>query len=111
MLELWVMSYLSRKMFREKIYEHQLIGLFSVIIPFIFKVITIVLFFCDGNNKLENGQIDYKYNNTNYNSNNDNETILLKSLFVAHSWLFPISFLSYFILNHILLSVLKKLWI
>ena len=88
MAELIIMAYLCNKMFREKIYKHQLISIYLVSIPFILKTATIILLFCDENNHLKNGQINYKY---------DNESILLKSLFVAHWWLFPISCILHFI--------------
>ena len=55
---------------------------------FFFKFSTIVLLFYDENNHLKDNQINYKYNS---------ETTLLKSLFIAHLWLLPISFIAYFI--------------
>ena len=71
MLELIIMAYLCYKMLKLKIYKHQLLAIYLVSIPFLFKTIT----------------INYKYND---NSN------LLKSLFVANWWLFPISFVIFF---------------
>ena len=104
MVELWIMAYLCKKMLKTKIYIHQLIGIYSAFIPFLLKATTITLFFFDENNYLENGQINYKYNN-------DKENTLAKSLFVAHTWLFPISFISYFIVmvieSYIVISIKK----
>ena len=88
MLELVIMTYLNHKMFQLKIYKHQKLAIYLVSIPFILKSVTIILFFCDENNYLKDGQTNYKYNDS---------TSLLKSLFVAHAWLFPISMILYFV--------------
>ena len=88
MVELIIMAYLNYKMFNIQIYEHQKLSLYLISIPIILKTITIVFFFCDENNYLQNGVINYKYNE---------KTSLLKSLFVAHWWLFPIMLIMYFI--------------
>ena len=87
MLELIIMAYLCYKMLKLKIYKHQLLAIYLVSIPFLLKTITIILLFCDENNYFKKGETNYKYND---NSN------LLKSLFVAYWWLFPISFVIFF---------------
>ena len=89
MIELLIMAYLCMKMLKIKIYNHQIISIYLVSLPLIFKIATIVLLFCDENNHFRNGEINYKYND---------KTTLSKSLFVAHWWLFPISFILFFII-------------
>jgi hypothetical protein len=86
MAELIVMAILTRKMFKIKIYKHQKISLWSISIPVILKITTIIFLFCDNNNYLEDTQINYKYNE---------DTDQLKSLFVAHAWLFPFATILY----------------
>ena len=86
MAELIVMAILTRKMFKIKIYKHQKISLWPISIPVILKITTIIFLFCDNNNYLEDTQINYKYNE---------ETDQLKSLFVAHAWLFPFATILY----------------
>ena len=88
MLELIIMAYLNYKMFKIQVYEHQKLSLYLISIPFILKSITIVFMFCDENNYFKDDVINYKYN--------ENKNIL-KSLFVAHWWLFPIAMIVYFI--------------
>lgn len=88
MVELLIMTYLCVRIFKVKIYQHQLISIYLISIPFLLKVATMVLFFCNENNHLKDGEINYKYND---------EDGHFKSLFVAHGWLFPISFALYFI--------------
>ena len=88
MFELIVMTYLNNKMFKIKIYRHQMLSIYLIAIPFILKTVTIVLLFCDENNYFLDGEINYKYNKT---------STQLKSLFVAQYWLFPLSCLSYLI--------------
>ena len=88
MVELLIMTYLCNKLFKLRIYQHQLIAIYMVLIPFILKTTTIILLFCDEKNHLKDGQINYKY---------DDGSSLKKSLFVAHPWLFPVSFLLFFI--------------
>ena len=83
MVDLLIMAYLCNKMLKMKIYQHQLFAIYLVSIPFILKTATIILLFSDEKNYLKDSQTNYKY---------DNESTLLKSLFVAHAWLFPISF-------------------
>ena len=92
MLELIIMAYLCYKMLMLKIYSHQRLAIYLVSIPFLLKTITIILLFCDENNHLKNGEINYKYND---------ETTFTKSLFVAHWWLLPISFIAFFIIMSI----------
>ena len=91
MLELIIITYLCMKMIKLKIYKHQRLAIYLVSIPFLLKTTTIVLLFFDENNHFKNGEINYKYND---------EIIMTKSLFVAHWWLFPISFISFFIIMY-----------
>ena len=103
MLELIIMAFLSQKMLQIKIYNHQKLSLYLVSIPIILKSVTIVLIFCDENNYFKNGEVNYKYNE---------ETTLIKSLFVARAWLFPIAMISYFILmvlNSYMTITIKKI--
>ena len=103
MFELLIMTYLNMKMFNIKIYKHQLLSIWLVSIPFILKLITIVLFFLDDNNHFKNGDINYKYS--------DNTTFL-KSLFVVYAWLFPIAIILFFIImvmNSYLIISIKKI--
>ena len=88
MVELLIMAYLYRKIFHLKTYKHQQLSLYLISIPIILKTATIALLYCDENNHFKNGEINYKYK--------DNDS-LLKSLFVAHWWLFPIAFILYFL--------------
>ena len=102
MLQLVVMAYLSKKMFNIKIFKHQQIAIYLSSVPFLLKLTTILLLFADKNNYLKDGEVNYKYNE---------ETTLFKSLFVAHWWLFPISFilfLIHMILNSYLVLNIKK---
>ena len=103
MLELIIMTYLNLKMFNIKIHNHQSLSIYLVFIPFILKVISIALFFLDENNHFTNGEINYKYNDTNPKT---------KSLFVAHAWLFPIAIILFFIImviNSYLIISIKKI--
>ena len=61
MLELIIMAYLNHKIFKIKIYKHQLLSIYLVSVPFL-KSITMVLSFCDENNYLKDGKsiIDIK---------------------------------------------------
>ena len=86
------MAYLCMKILMLKIYKHQLLAIYLTSIPFLLKTTTIVLLFFDENNHFKNGEINYKYND---------EINITKSLFVAHWWLFPISFISFFIIMSI----------
>jgi hypothetical protein len=88
MVELLIMIFLCRKVFKLKIYKHQQLSLYLISIPFLLKTATIVLFYCDENNHFKNGEINYKYNE---------KESMLKSLFVVYWWLFPIAFALYFI--------------
>ena len=88
MFELLTMAYLHNKLFNLKIFKHQKLSIYSVSLPVLLKTITIIFFFLDENNHLKNNEINYKYND---------KTTLLKSLFVAHGWLFPIAMISYII--------------
>ena len=88
MVELIIMSYLNYKMLNIEIYEHQKLSLYLISIPIILKTIPIVFLFLDENNHFKDGVINYKYNSEKYN--------LLKSLFVAHWWLFPIAMILFF---------------
>lgn len=96
-----ILAYLNNKMFKIKIYKHQILSISLVFIPFILKSVTMILLCCDENNHLKDGIINYKYGNTD----------LFKSLFVAHAWLFPISFILYFFImttnSYILLNIKK----
>ena len=83
MLELIIMAYLNYKMLNIQIFKHQKLSLYLIIIPVILKSITIVFLYCDKKNYFEKGVINYKYNNEKYN--------LLKPLYVAHWWLFPVT--------------------
>jgi len=87
MFELIIMAFLTRKIFKIKIYEHQKVSLWSISIPIILKLTTIILLFSDRNNHLDETQINYKYNDT---------TDQLKLLYVAHAWLFPIASILHF---------------
>ena len=102
MVDLLIMAYLCNKMLKMKIYQHQLFAIYLVSIPFILKTATIILLFSDEKNYLKNDKTNYKY---------DNESTLLKSLFVVHAWLFPISFIIYFIKmimdSYIIISIKK----
>ena len=102
MIELIIMAYLNHKMFNIQIYRHQKLSLYLISIPFILKTITVVFMFCDENNYFKDDVINYKYNE---NKN------LLKSLFVAHWWLFPIAMILYFIKmvidSYIILNIKK----
>ena len=103
MFELIVMTYLNHKMFKIKIYKHQMLSIYLIAIPFILKTVTIVLLFCDENNYFYKGKINYKYNKN---------STQLKSLFVAQYWLFPLSCLSYFIvlsMNSYIIINIKKI--
>ena len=103
MFELLIMAYLHNKLFNINIYKHQKLSIYSVSLPVILKTITIIFLFCDKNNHLSNNEINYKYNE---------KTTLLKSLFVAHGWLFPIGMVLYIIVmlaNSYLIINIKKI--
>ena len=103
MLELLIMSYLNHKMFKLKIYKHQLISIYLISIPIILKSVTMALLFFDENNYFKDGVINYRYK-----ENSD----LFKILYVAHWWLFPIALIIFFIImtvNSYLLINIKKI--
>ena len=103
MFELIIMAYLHNKMFNLKIYKHQKLSIYLIILPVILKSITIVFLFCDENNYFTNDEINYKYND---------KITQLKSLFVAHAWLFPIGMILYIIVmlsNCYLIINIKKI--
>ena len=88
MFELGIMAYLNYKMLNIEVYEHQKLSLILILIPTILKSITMAFLFLDEKNYLEDGVINYKYNNKKYD--------LLKTLYVSHWWLFPIGEILYF---------------
>ena len=87
MLELIVVHFFMIKILKMEVYEHQRLMLWFCIIPFILKLITILLSFIDSNNRL--GEKDeFKYDGVDK----------LKIIYVAVSWLLPVGLVIYFIL-------------
>ena len=93
MIELYIIAYLNAKMFKIKIYKHQLLTILIDIIPIILKGFILGLSFFDKKNHFDNdNQGNYKYDITNPNNN------LLKSLLVAHWPLLILALVLYFII-------------
>ena len=97
MLELIIMAFLNKRMFKIEIYKHQYFSLFLVAIPSILKIITIFLLFQDKKNYFNNGTENYKYDETDPNNNE------LKALFVAKFYLLFVAIIIY-----ILIMLLKS---
>ena len=92
MLELIIMAFLNKKMFKIDIYRHQILSIILVFIPVILKVATIVLLFNDTKNDIYSNNekgINYKYPGT------DND---LKMLFVVHKYLLAVAILVYLVI-------------
>ena len=111
MFELIIMAVLNMKMFKVNIYKHQIIAIILVIIPVIFKSVTIVISFFDDNHHISyyKGNVDYKYKTYNETLNKDiNE---LKLLFVVHDFMLPISIVIYILIitlkAYLLISIKK----
>ena len=87
MLELIIIHFFMKKILKMRAYKHQRFMLFFCGIPFILKVITIILIFFDEDYKNEKHK--YKYSE---------KIDKLKIIYVAIEWLLPIGFFIYLIL-------------
>ena len=87
MLELIIVHFFMKKMLKNEVYSHQKLMLLFCFFPFILKLITIILSFCDEKN--------YS-NNNNFKYSNDIEK--LKIIYVAIKWLWTIGLIIYFTL-------------
>ena len=115
MIEIIIISYMTSKMFKEKIYLHHKMIIFLNLFPIIFKIMAITLSFNDTCNKVNEGDYyycynyNYKYNNFNMclsknettylnNKENINLTGGLKNYYVVNPHLVPIGIIVYLIL-------------
>ena len=89
MIELIIITYLMVNLLNLKIYSHQRLMMGLTLIPFIIKVVTIILSYLDESNELN------KEDETNYQYSKDIEK--LKVIYVADKWLI-VWFLLYIIL-------------
>jgi hypothetical protein len=62
MIEIIIISYMTSKMFKEKIYLHHKMIIYLNLFPIIFKIIAITLSFYDTCNKINDGDYYYCYN-------------------------------------------------
>ena len=70
MIELYIIAYLNAKMFKIKIYKHQLFVILMDIIPIILKGFILGLSFFDKKNHFDNdNQGNYKYDIMDPNNN------------------------------------------
>ena len=61
MLELIIITICMRRMLNLKIYNHQILMMILSVIPFILKLVTIILSCVDDNNKLSENSSNYRY--------------------------------------------------
>ena len=87
MLELIIVHFFMKKMLKNEVYSHQKLMLWFCIVPFILKLTTIILSFCDEKNPTKNNE--YKYSD---------EIDKLKIIYVAIPWLWTLGLIIYFIL-------------
>jgi hypothetical protein len=115
MIEIIIISYMTSRMFKEKIYLHHKMVIYINLFSIIFKVIAITLSFNDTCNKVNDGDYYYCYN-YNYKINNfnmclsKNETAYLnniekinlngglKNYYVVNTHMVPIGITVYLIL-------------
>ena len=106
MIELYILSYLNAKMFKIKIYSHQLLAILIDIIPIILKGVILGFSFLDEKNHWDDDNHDnYKYD-INDPSNNK-----LKSLLVLYWPLLIFVLVLYFLMatlrSYVLISIKK----
>ena len=83
MIEIIIISYITSKIFKKEIYQHQKFVLYFNLIPILFKIITII--------SLYKGTEDDKSNNK-YKDNKGK----LKIIYIVYWYLIPIGLLFYF---------------
>ena len=87
MMELIIVHFFMKKMLKNEVYSHQKLMLWFCIVPFILKLTTIILSFCDEGNFPNNNE--YKY---------PNGIEKLKIIYVAIPWLWTLGLIIYSIL-------------
>ena len=106
MIELYILAYLNAKMFKIKVYRHQLLAILIGLIPIILKGFILGLTFFDKKNHWDDANHDnYKYDITNPKNNK------LKSLLVLYWPLLIFALSLYFIIatlrSYVLISIKK----
>ena len=106
MIELYILSYMNAKMFKIKIYSHQLLAILIDIIPIVLKGIILGFSFFDEKNHWDDDNHDnYKYDINDPNNNK------LKSLLVLYWPLLIFVLVLYFLMatlrSYVLISIKK----
>ena len=87
MMELIIVHFFMKKMLKNEVYSHQKLMLWFCIVPFILKLTTIILSFCDEGNFPNNNKYQYS-----------NGIEKLKIIYVAIPWLWTLGLIIYSIL-------------
>jgi len=108
MIELYILAYLNAKMFKIKVYSHQLLAILIGIIPILLKGVILGLTFFDEKNhwdKDDNNHENYKYDTLDPNNNK------LKSLLVLYWPILIFALVLYFIIatvrSYVLINIKK----